>query len=131
MMAEAVRVEGLRELRRAFKLAGRGMEKAIDEALEAASEPVKTDAQSLAISSIPRVGISSAGIPWSSMRVGVKSNVAYIVPAARGNRAKRRRNFGDILLSRAMEPALDRNIDNVEKQFALEVGEVFRAWERV
>ena len=70
----AVRIEGLRELELAFKLYGRGMEKGVREALEAASEPVRTDAQTMAVASIPKITI-----PWSRMRVGVRRRTAYAI----------------------------------------------------
>jgi len=66
----AVRIEGLRELERAFKLYGKGMEKGVREALEAGAETVRPDAQTLAIS-IPRMTS-----PWSLMRVGVTRSPA-------------------------------------------------------
>jgi hypothetical protein len=128
-MAEAVRVEGLRELNRAFKLYGKGLEGGIREALEAAAEPVKTDAQTLAVSSIPRIGL-----PWSRMRVGVTKHTAYIAPQQRGTTVRTRRgrpNLKGLLLGRAMEPALDRNISNVERELGDALDDLARMWARV
>ena len=130
-MAEAVRVEGLRELERAFKLYGRGLERGVREALETAAEPVRTDAQSLAVSSIPRIGI-----PWSRMRIGVTRRTAYIAPNERGKRTQRdprrgRPNLRNLLLDRAMEPALERNIRNVEREIGDALDDLGRMWSRV
>jgi hypothetical protein len=128
-MPDAVRVEGLRELDRAFRLYGRGLEKGVREALEAAAQPVSTDAQSLAISSIPRITL-----PWSQMRVGVTKRTAYVAPLKRGTgKAKRRQAdaFRDRLLTRAMEPALERNIRNVERELGDALDDLGRMWARV
>lgn len=128
-MANAVRVEGLRELDRAFRLYGRGLEKGISEALEASAQPVKSDAQSLALTAI-KPGI----IPWSTMRVGVTRRTAYVAPATRGKRKSSRKQaeaFKDRLLGRAMEPALDMNIGNVERELGDALDDLGRMWARV
>lgn len=125
-----VRIEGLRELERAFKLYGRGMEKGVREALEAAGQPVATDAQSLAVASIPRIGT-----PWSRMRVGVTRRTAYVAPEVRRSRrpATARQAIGlkDVLLGRAMEPALERNVPNVEREIGDALNDLARMWSRV
>ena len=132
MATNTVRIEGLRELERAFKLYGRGMEKGLREALEAAAEPVRTDAQALAVANISRIGI-----PWSRMRVGVTRRTAYIAPQQRGNRGGvgrsrlSRPNLKELLLGRAMEPALDQNIGNVERELGDALDDLGRMWSRV
>lgn len=130
-MAEAVRIEGLRELERAFKLYGRGLEKGVREALETAAEPVRLDAQSLAVANIRRIGV-----PWSRMRVGVTRRTAYVAPQKRGGATRLRPNSGrpnlkGLLLDRAMEPALDRNIANVEREIGDALDDLGRMWSRV
>jgi hypothetical protein len=127
----AVRIEGLRELERAFKLYGRGMEKGIREALEVGAEPVRRDAQSAAL---PVVGLSKLVPPWSQMRVGVTRRTAYVAPARRGTgkaRFKQARAFKARLLDRAMEPALGQNISNVEREVAEALNDLARRWSRV
>jgi hypothetical protein len=129
MAESAVRIEGLRELERAFKLYGRGMERGIREALEAASEPVRSDAQALAVSSIRNIGI-----PWSRMRIGVTRRTAYIAPQERGRNTRpgrRRPNLRGLLLDRAMQPALDRNISKVEREIGDALDDLGRMWSRV
>lgn len=130
-MAEAVRIEGLRELERAFKLYGRGMEKGLREAMEAAAEPVRQEAESLATANIRNIGI-----PWSRMRVGVTRRTAYVAPAQRGGRTSRnprrgRPNLRELLLGRAMEPALDANIGTVEREFGDALDDLGRMWSRI
>jgi hypothetical protein len=127
--SNAVRIEGLRELERAFKLYGRGMEKGIREALEAASEPVRTDAQSLATSSIKQ-----SAVDWTRMRIGVTRRTAYVAPMQRGRRTppnRRRSNLRERLLTGAMEPALTRNIPKVEREIGVALDDLGRMWERV
>lgn len=134
-MAEAIRVEGLRELERAFRLYGRGMEKGLREALEAAAEPVRQDAQSLALAEIPRISLPSTTVPWHRMRVGVTRRTAYVAPEQRGDKSRRagrrRPNFATKLRSEAMEPALDRNIKNVEREIGEALDDLGRRWSRV
>lgn len=129
MATNVVRIEGLRELDRAFKLYGRGLEKGLREALEAAAEPVRGDAQALALSSIPRLGL-----PWSRMRIGVTRHTAYIAPVERGSNVRTRRtrpNLKTLLLGRAMEPALERNISNVERELGDALDDLGRLWAKV
>lgn len=129
MAEQAVRIEGLRELDRAFKLYGRGLEKGVREALETAAEPVRLDAQSLAVSSISRIGV-----PWSRMRVGVTRHTAYVAPVERGRSRNTRRfrpNLKSLLLDRAMGPALERNISNVERELGDALDDLGRMWARV
>lgn len=129
MAENAVRVEGLRELERAFKLYGRGMEKGLREALEAGAEVVRPDAQALA-----QLAIKPGLIPWSSMRVGVTRRTGYVAAATRGTRKVSRRQkeaFKTRMLDRAMEPALLRNVGNVEREFGDALDDLGRMWERV
>jgi hypothetical protein len=127
--SQAVRIEGLQELERAFRLYGNGLEKGVREALETAAEPVRTDAQALAVSSIRNIGMT-----WSRMRIGVTRRTAYIAPQERG-RARRpnryRPNLKGLLLDRAMEPALTRNIPRVEQEIGAALDDLGRMWERV
>lgn len=128
MPTVGIRVEGLREMERLFKLSERGMEKGIREALEAGSESVRVDAQSLAVVSIPNIGI-----PWSRMRIGVRSTTSYVAPLERGrgsNPRRRRPNLKQLLLGRAMEPALERNRDKVRRDFQQALADLHRLWRR-
>ena len=132
-MANAVRIEGLRELERAFKLYGRGLEKGLREALEASGEVVRPDAESLTRSALkPPVNVD-----WSLMRVGVSRRTAYVAPVQRGNRSARpsRRargaKFKALVMGQALEPALDRNVRKVEREFSDALDDLGRMWSRV
>jgi hypothetical protein len=131
-MAEAVRIEGLRELERAFKLYGRGMEKGLREAMEAGAEVVRPAAESLARESLK----PARNVDWSLMRVGVTRRTAYVAPAQRGRRGKLRPNAGrpnmrQKLLGESMEPALEANTSRVESEFKDALNDLARMWSRV
>lgn len=111
-MAE-VNVRGLRELNRAFTLAGKEAVKVKNAALRDVAEPIRMDAQSLAATSIPRIGPR-----WSRMRTGVTRVAVYVAPRSRGARGgpKRRPRFADLMEQRAMRPALERNRGQIESR---------------
>jgi hypothetical protein len=132
-MANAVRVEGLRELERAFALADRELHHDLRDALAESAAPVRSDAQSLAGAGVIRN--LHSGDDWTRMRVGVGRSIAYVVPVergvkGRGNRRFRRPSFGQMLLGRAMEPALERNVRKVELRFLELLDDVGRVWDR-
>ena len=78
-----VRVEGLRELNRAFRVADKALATDLKDALEEAAVPVRRDAQSLAVQRIRRIGPT-----WSRMRVGTTGGVVYVAPVERGTRPR-------------------------------------------
>lgn len=127
-VGETLRVEGLRELQRALKVADKTLERELRSSLREVAEPVRADAERLAVSGIPRVGL-----PWSRMRVGVTSTAVYVAPrqrGARGDGSRKRPNLAGLLLGRAMEPALKQNAPAVEREMDRMLGTVGRAWER-
>jgi len=126
MAGEIVRVRGLRELSRAFALADRTLSRELSSSLREAAEPVRAEAEALAVASIPRIGL-----PWSRMRVGVTRKSVYVAPKERGGKGRSRPNLAGLLLGRAMQPALERNIGEVEDAVDDVLATVGRAWERV
>jgi len=100
---------GFRELNLAYKFAERDVRLRWRANLRQVAEPVRQDAERLAVSSIRRM----PGSPkWARMRVGVTQRVVYIAPRQKGTHGRgrlRRPNLADLLLDRAMEPALERN----------------------
>lgn len=130
-MTSVVRVQGLRELEKAFKLAGPASSRELRVALRSVAEPVKRDAEQLARANIRRIGV-----PWSQMRVGVTLKEVYVAPKQRGvksrtDRRYRRPNLFDLLMGRALEPALERNIGLVEARVDQALATVGREWESV
>lgn len=113
-MSSAVTVRGLRELEITFQALGKEAKRALNAELRNVAEPIRSDAQSLAASGIPRIGPK-----WSRMRVGVTRTLVYVAPREKGVRGRgadpgRRPKFADLLLDRAMDPALEKNKPRIE-----------------
>lgn len=130
MPAQAVSVKGLRELNRAFARADKTLKREKNDALKDAAEPVRREAEALAVSNISRIGV-----PWSRMRVGVTQKVVYVAPKERGVRSRgdqrrRRPNLAGRLMDDAMQPALDHNHQKVVENLDHVLATVGRAWER-
>ena len=128
-MAEgAIRVDGLRELNRAFARADRTLRLEKTKALRDSAESVRVDAEGLAHAEIPNMTPT-----WSRMRVGVTTKVVYVAPRERGQRRgnpRSRPKFGTKLLNEAMVPALHRNREQVVRDLEQALGEMERAWAR-
>lgn len=123
---QAIRVEGLAELNRAFARADKKLAREMRDTLRDVGEPVRADAERLAVAQIPKVTL-----PWSQMRVGVTTRTVYVAPRKRGAKTDQRRrpNFARLLLQ-PMTESLDRNIGEVERRFDNWLDEVGREWER-
>lgn len=99
-----VTVRGLRELNRAFDQMGKELKKELRDELKTVGEPVRQAAEQLAVANIRNVDQR-----WSAMRLGTTSRVVFVAPKARRRRGTPRPNFGNLLLNRAMLPALEAN----------------------
>lgn len=112
-MAGPIRVKGLADLNRALRVADKDVRVGVRAELRHAAEPVRADAETLAA-----IQISNIGIPWSRMRVGVSQGSVYVVPRKRGTkvRSRKRPNLAVKMMNEAMQPALDRNKDDVERR---------------
>lgn len=127
---QTIAVRGLRDLTRAFAAADKTLQRELRTRLRDAAEPVRADAQASASREIRNVRENSS---WSRMRVGVTQRLVYVAPRERGAqraRQKRRPQFGDLLMNRAMAPALERNRDRVLRELDDMLGDVGKAWER-
>lgn len=133
-MADAIRVDGLAELQRAFTAADRALRQDLRDALEEAAQPVRAEAQTLArttISGMRRQKLTD----WSRMRTGILGGtVVYVAPVERGSKGRgnqrfRRPRFKAVLGPR-MELALTRNRGKVVKRLDAMLGEVKAVWER-
>lgn len=127
----AIRVEGLRDLQRAFSLADRRLKTELRDRLRDAAEPVRADAENLAGERVRNIGGR-----WSRMRVGVTQRVVYVAPrergvTSRGRASSRRPNLGGLLMDRAMQPALDQNREEVVREVDDLLLNIGREWERV
>ncbi len=108
MAAGTVRVQGLRELDRALNAYAKDAQKGMRKDLRVVAEPVRAMAEQLAVGNISNIGAA-----WSRMRIGVTSRAVYVAPKSRNAGGSPRRNVGTLLMERAMQPALDRNTDEV------------------
>lgn len=104
-------VIGAEELRRAFIAAGGLFNAEMRNHIRYFATPVARDAEILARATIPNIGVA-----WAQMRTGATGGkgtvpMVYVAPVQRGTRirGKRRPKFADLLLRRAMQPALERN----------------------
>lgn len=124
---ETLRVEGLAEMQRAFRVADRSLSRELRSSLREVAEPVRSDAEHLASAAIPRIGV-----PWSRMRVGITRHTVYVAPRQRGARdqARKRRNLAGLLMDRAMLPALRVNEQRIVHRLEDMLDEVGRDWER-
>jgi hypothetical protein len=132
-MANAIQVEGLADLQRAFTAADRALREDLRDALQEAAAPVRADAQTL-------TGITISGMrkspDWTRMRVGQSGTVVYVVPVERGakgranQRLRRGTRFKTMMLRRAMEPALARNRGKVIARLDHMLADVKRVWEK-
>lgn len=113
-MAQTVRVRGLRELTRTFRALSKELSNEVRDELLNAVEPVKERAEQFALARIRNVPQSPE---YAEMRTGVSRarGVVFMVPAWRSKRRpnRRRPNFGDLLLDRAMDPALAEKEDDI------------------
>lgn len=125
--SDQIRVRGLADLNRALAKADKQVRVGVRKELRQAVEPVRRDAQSLAVSEIPTIGGA-----WSRMRVGVTRDLVYVAPRQRGVKTgpRKRPNLAELLLGRAMVPALDRNADDVEERIDDMLGRVARDFNR-
>src|SRR4029077_1350261 len=78
------------------------------------AEPVRSDAQTFAAGRIRNIGAQ-----WPRMRTGVTRSLVYVAPRQKGTHGrgpKRRPNLANLLMDRAMEPALQRNEARIERE---------------
>jgi hypothetical protein len=105
-----LKVRGLRETTRAFNNMQEDLADELREGLKHAAEPVRIAAEQKAISRIENMPHSTA---WAEQKIVVSKRTAlvYMAPKKRQSRntAKRRKNLADLLMTRAMEPALGEN----------------------
>lgn len=75
-------------------------------------------------------------VPWWRMRVGVTTKLVYVAPVQRGVKvrgrdSRRRLQFANLLMDRAMEPALERNQEAAVAAVDAALGHLANEWEAV
>ena len=106
---EGIQVRGLRELNRAFSQASRDARKFVRAAEREIAEPVRRDAQELAVREISHIGTE-----WSQMRIGITQRLIYVAPKQRRKGGSPRTNVAVLLMNKAMQPALEKNRSRLE-----------------
>lgn len=129
-MPSAVNISGLRELEQLFALAGPIAKRELNKELRLVAEPIRSEAESLAASGIPRIGPR-----WSKMRVGVTRTLVYVAPRERGVKGRgrpslRRPRFADLMLERAMDPALKKNEALIQERVEVLFEKLANEWNR-
>jgi hypothetical protein len=111
----SVRVKGLRETIRAFDAVGDELSEVVREGLKQAAEPVRVLAERRAVSEISGMSRSPK---WAEQKVAVSRRTAlvYMAPRKRQTRApeRKRKNLAELLMGKAMEPALEENEEQVK-----------------
>lgn len=128
-MAESVKVKNFRALSRAFDRADKALRREYKKMLRKVGEPVAHTAESLAGSRIRNA--SRGNVNWRKMRVVATSRLVYVAPSRRKTKVatRRRKNFGDLLMARAMLPALEHEKPHVEREFDHLIDRVGKEWE--
>jgi hypothetical protein len=107
-MPYEIKVYGDAELVAAFRGLSRDVRTELRPTLRAAAEPVRSDAETLAVEEIRNIGGR-----WSRMRIGVTATAVYVAPRSKRSGGSPRPNLAGLLMHRAMQPALDQNRDQV------------------
>lgn len=124
MSQGVIRVKGLSDLNRALARTSKEVRVGIRKELASVAEPIRSDAESFAGSKIRNL---HAGDRWAGMRTGVSIGSIYVVPKPRGvkkGNKRKRSNLADLLMDRAMQPALDRNAAAAEREVDEMLGRV-------
>lgn len=121
-----VRIRGLRELNRAFKVADKSLHTRWRLEQRSIGEPVAATAQQLAIGRIPSLAQSPS---WGLMKVGVTQRVVYVAPKGKRKGGSPRPNFGQLLMERAMAPALQMHEADTLLRFERLLDQMERDWQ--
>jgi hypothetical protein len=121
-------VKGYRELLRADARATKETKLGVRRELREVAEPVRRDAQSLALSEIRNMPVTPA---WAVMRVGITRRAVYVAPKQKGSRGRgpnRRPNLANLLMDRAMARALAQDSGQVQAGFEHLLDHIGNSW---
>lgn len=138
-------VAGFTELERDLKATSPRMLKAMRAGLTVAVQPIKRDADRLALTEISgmkrarktaghKAGFVGPLLPaWSVQKTGQNTKEVYMVPTEKGARAKqnsalRRPNFATLMLGKSYDPALEANRVQVANTVDHVIGSVTRTF---
>lgn len=133
-MANLIEVDGFPELAKALASTGPDVRRALNESLKELAEPIARDAEQLAEAGITGLARKRRS-DWGAMRVGVARgfSLVYVAPRERGRGGRgddplRRPGFADILIGKAMDPAVAANEAGVVEGAEKIVDNVTRGW---
>jgi hypothetical protein len=107
----SVRVEGLKDLQRAFKQLDGGLAGEIRSTLHKIAAPVAAEASQRASAEITNMTPA-----WAAMKTGATMRGAYIAPGVRRQGGgSPRPNLSRLLLARAMLPAVENRRADIER----------------
>lgn len=123
-----VTVHGLRELVRANAQAEPGLKREFRRNYRAVAEPVRATAEANALT----IGNVPASPSWGAMRTGTTTKTLYVAPRQRGSRegSRKRPNLADLLMERAMAPALAAHEGRIAREFERFLDTMGRRWAR-
>jgi hypothetical protein len=138
-------VTGFTQLERDLKATGPEMLKAMRTGLTIAVQPIKKDADALALTKISgmkrarksarrHAGFIGPLLPaWSVQKTGQNTKEVYMVPTEKGARARensalRRPNFAGLMLGKSYDPALEANRVQVYNTVEHVIGSVTRTF---
>lgn len=107
-----IHVKGQKELERAFKQLRKEVLQDLRPTLLRLAEPVRATAETLAVQEIENIGDQ-----WGRMRIGATVKGVYVAPRSKNRGGSRRPNLSGLLMSRAMQPALDQHQDRIRAEF--------------
>ena len=115
-----INVKGLAETYRAFGNISEDVQDELRDGLEEVGKPVQALGERYALERIRNMPRSPA---WAEMRIGVSKREAlvYMVPdntgrAGRGRGKRKRKNLASLLMNRAMDPAVEDNVDTTARE---------------
>jgi hypothetical protein len=124
-------VHGMQNLQRALKQADRDTRLGVRRELSGVAEPIRRDVETLARARIRRMPRSPQ---WAEMRVGVTQKLVYVAPRQRGRRRgddpAKRRKLAPLMITRAMDPALQHNGPAVRRDFEQMLGRMAARFNR-
>lgn len=110
-------VKNLRQLQAGLAKADKNVRLGVRKAMREVAEPVRRDVEQLTDASIRGM----PGSPkWSRMRTGVTRTRVYVAPRMRGvgrGSPAARPNLAKLIRIRAMDPAEDKNVPVVRRNF--------------
>jgi len=133
--SSGIHVRGLDGLNRALRRSSRDVRLGIRKELREVAEPVRAEAEHRAHSEISGIARGRGRSHWERMRVGLSlaHDLIYVAPRQRGVKGRgadprRRPNLADLMMGRAMEPALEHHQAQIEARVGRALDRISERW---